>query len=252
VGRRTARGFTLVELLVALFALALMAVLSWRGLDGMARAQEQTRVRADEVQALQTGLAQWTADLDALIELPPANAIDWNGRVLRLTRSAPTTPADGVVVVGWSRRVDRGAARWMRWQSLPVTSRGQLDDAWRLADAWAQNNAATGGASEVAITGLQEWQVFYYRSDAWTNPLSSDQTQASTATAATAATGTATATASAASTGTTTTATPRTGIRTATVPDGVRIVLTLPSGQAISGELTRDWVRPTVGGGKSS
>ena len=32
------RGFTLVELLVALFALALLAVLGWRGLDGMVRA----------------------------------------------------------------------------------------------------------------------------------------------------------------------------------------------------------------------
>ncbi|MBA2965384.1 MULTISPECIES: prepilin-type N-terminal cleavage/methylation domain-containing protein [Ramlibacter] len=233
---RRARGFTLVELLVALFALALMAVLSWRGLDGMARAQEQTRVRADEVQVLQTGLAQWGADLDALVELPPSNAIDWNGRVLRLTRSAPGTPTDGVVVVGWSRRIDRGVARWMRWQSPPVTTRGQLDEAWRRADAWAQNNAAIPGASEVAVTGLQDWQVFYYRSDAWTNPLSSDQTQSSTTTPAPGAGAT----------------TPPAGTRTATVPDGVRIVLLLPPGQAITGELTRDWVRPTVGGGKSS
>jgi general secretion pathway protein J len=28
-------------------------------------------------------------------------------------------------------------------------------------------------------------------------------------------------------------------------------VLTLPPGQALSGVLTRDWIRPTVGGGKS-
>jgi general secretion pathway protein J len=35
------------------------------------------------------------------------------------------------------------------------------------------------------------------------------------------------------------------------LPDGVRLVLQLPAGRAISGQLTRDWVRPTVGGGKS-
>ena len=39
---RTQRGFTLVELLVALFAMALLAIMSWRGLDGMTRAQAQT------------------------------------------------------------------------------------------------------------------------------------------------------------------------------------------------------------------
>jgi general secretion pathway protein J len=122
----------------------------------------------------------------------------------------------------------------MRWQSPPLTTRGQVDDAWRRADAWAQDNAASGGASEVAITGLQDWQVFYFRADAWTNPLSSDATQAAANPASPVATGTVS------------------GARTVTVPDGVRIVLTLPAGQAITGELTRDWVRPTVGGGKSS
>ena len=83
---RASRGFTLVELLVALFAMALLAVMSWRGLDGMSRAQAQTEARSDEVLTLQVGLAQWAADLDALLELPQTTALDWNGRVLRMTR----------------------------------------------------------------------------------------------------------------------------------------------------------------------
>jgi general secretion pathway protein J len=33
---------------------------------------------------------------------------------------------------------------------------------------------------------------------------------------------------------------------TATLPDGVRLVLDLPSGQALAGRITSDWVRPTV------
>ena len=32
--------------------------------------------------------------------------------------------------------------------------------------------------------------------------------------------------------------------------DAVRLVLTLTPGQAISGTITRDWLRPGVGGGK--
>ena len=41
------RGFTLIELLVAISVMALIAILSWRGIDGMVRTQEATRQRAD-------------------------------------------------------------------------------------------------------------------------------------------------------------------------------------------------------------
>jgi general secretion pathway protein J len=223
---RAHRGFTLVELLVALFAMALLAIMSWRGLDGMTRAQAQTEARADEALTLQVGLAQWAADLDALIQLPQATAIEWNGRVLRLTRRSTATETDGVLVVGWTRRTVNGVGTWLRWQSPPVTTRGELDTAWQQADIWSQNPGEEQVRREVAVVPLDEWQIFFFREDAWTNPLSSDIKGAGT---------------------------PVPGAAPATVPaipDGVRLVLTLPPGQAISGTLTRDWVRPTVGGGK--
>jgi general secretion pathway protein J len=221
------RGFTLVELLVALFAMALLAVLSWRGLDGMARAQTQTQARADEVLTLQVGLAQWGADLDAVTQMVPAPALDWNGRVLRLTRHGTASPADGLLVVAWTRRIVDGNGTWLRWQSPPVTTRGELQEQWLAADAWSQNPGDAQRRGEVAVTRMEDWQIFYFRENAWTNPQSSDV-------------------------GTR----PPTGITnpaaaTAPVlPDGVRLVLTLPPGQAISGTLQRDWVRPTLSGNK--
>jgi general secretion pathway protein J len=218
---RRARGFTLVELLVALFALALLAALSWRGLDGMMRARTMTEARADEVLTLQTGLAQWAADLDAIEEFPGAAALDWNGRVLRLTRQASANGGDGALVVAWTRR----DGEWRRWQSPPVASRGDLDTAWVLADQWSQNASESMRRQEVAVVPLEEWQIFYYRSDAWTNPQSSAATQS---------------------------ATPASGAAVVNaLPDGVRLVLQLPAGRAIGGQLVRDWVRPTLGGGKS-
>ena len=55
---RRQRGFTLVELLLAIAVMSLLAILSWRGLDGMVRAQEITRQRADEMLVLQAALGR--------------------------------------------------------------------------------------------------------------------------------------------------------------------------------------------------
>ena len=229
--RRHGRGFTLVELLVALFAMAMLAVMSWRGLDGMTRAQAITSARADEVLTLQVGLAQWSADLDAIIQLPDASALDWNGRVLRMTRRDTSSTASGVLVAAWTLR----AGQWLRWQSPPLTTRGQLDQAWLKADQWSQTPGDEERRLEVAVTPLQEWQIFYFRSDAWTNPQSSDA--ASSPVAQPGLTEAAAAALAAQA--------------RPVIPEGVRLVLMLPPGQALAGQVTRDWARPTIGGGKS-
>nr|WP_315229333.1 prepilin-type N-terminal cleavage/methylation domain-containing protein [uncultured Albidiferax sp.] len=217
------RGFTLVELLVALMVMALLAVLSWRGLDGMTRAQSQTQQRADEVLTLQAGLGQWTADLDALLEQPNTPALDWDGRGLRLTRRSSDPQATGALVVAWTRRSVDGTDQWLRWQSPPVHSRTELAQAWSNAALWAQNPGEEARRAEVALTPLADWRIFYYRDGAWSNPLSS-----AAPTAATVGTPTDT-----------------------SIPDGVRLVLTLPPGQALAGVITHDWNKPTLGGGKS-
>ena len=64
------RGFTLIEVLVALSIMAVMAALTWRGIDGMARAQAATQRYTDDVLTLQAGLTQWRADLDAMMVWP--------------------------------------------------------------------------------------------------------------------------------------------------------------------------------------
>ena len=225
--RQSSSGFTLIELLVAISIMALMAVLSWRGLDGMARTQTLTSQRADEVLTLQAGLAQWKLDLDMLAPTPNVTPIDWDGRVLRLTRRTATA-GEGLQVVAWSRR-NEGAGQWLRWQSPVVRTAGSWNDAWEGASVWAQNANAADRSREVLVSSLEDWQIFYYRGGAWSNPLSSAGTAVPSAVNAGIAAGTA----------------------STAIPDGVRLVLTLPAGQAITGKLTMDWVAPTIGGGKS-
>lgn len=216
-------GFTLIELMVAIGIMAMMAGLSWRGIDGMARAQTQIKERADAVLTLQAGLAQWSADLDAIVQLPQNPALNWDGRGLRLTRRSTQVAGDGILVVAWARRntLETTGGQWLRWQSAPSYTREELQIAWSRAEQWAQNPVAADKRLEVRIGPLQDWQIFFFRGNAWTNPLSS--AGGSFAGAASEA---------------------------ALLPDGVRLVLNLPANQAISGTLVRDWARPALAGNR--
>jgi general secretion pathway protein J len=221
------KGFTLIEVLVALVVMSLMAVLTWQGIDGMAKASSQHRSRADDVAAIQTALLQWRTDLDHMIDAsqtPPAalggsantaKAIEFDARVLRVTRRYT---GDEIRVVAWgSRRVETDVGsnrRFMRWVSEPVRTRSEWQAAWDQAARWGQNPSDTERSRETAVLSIDEWQIFYYRNDAWSNPLSAD--------------GTAT--------------------QISTNPDGVRLILQLAPGQIPGGKLSMDWVQPTRGG----
>jgi general secretion pathway protein J len=223
LGRRApARGFTLVELLVALMVMALLSLMSWRGLDAMGRAQSQTQARADDLQALRNGLAQWGADLDAMAtELSNPRAIntlpsplEWNGQVFRITRYSSGVGDPALRVVAWTVGDDQGHKAWLRWQSPEVRTPADLQKAWLLAATWAQSPNEASRAHQTSIVPLVDWQIFYFRGDAWSNPGSSSEA--------------------------------------ATVnPDGVRLILTLPAGQPLVGKITRDWIRPNAVGAKT-
>ncbi len=229
---RRSRGFTLIELLVAISVMALLAVLSWRSIDGMTRTQALTQQRADQLLRLQAALGQWGADLDAITDTQEVDPLDYNGRLLRLTRrDSGETGLDsaGVRVVAWTR-LD---GQWMRWQSGPLQHRDDLARAWQRAALWGQASAPDAAQrseadSAVAVAAVDQWQIFYHRGQTWGNPLSSVGNEAE---------------GPGAGTGT------GTGTRTS-LPNGVRLVLTLSTGQAMQGTLTRDWVRPTLEAGQ--
>ena len=223
--RSRVRGFTLIELLVAIAILAVLAVVSWRGIDGMARAQEQLRERADAVLVLRSALAQWNSDLDAAAAINPTRPIDWNGRALRITRSSPAGEPSSLTVVAWTMRTGTdGFSRWTRWQSPPLLTRGDWQQAWQQAGSWARGGNSTSpqvgnamqGGSEVALMPATGWQVLYFRNDLWTPAVPTEALNANE-----------------------------------TVPNGIRLLLELPPGPALSGSVSLDWVRPNLTQAKS-
>ena len=231
ITRSASRGFTLIEVLVAISVMALMSLMAWRGLDGMLRSQSSLQTRSDDIRSLQAGLAQWQTDLDQLAELPGTPSWSWDGQVLRLTRRTAPAPANlpgvkpGVRVVAWTWRNDPGrpgGGDWQRWQSAPLTQSQDWQTAWNLAQQWSQTPDQATRTGQVQIHPLAGWQLFVHRGGSWTNPLSSDAVTPGNNTG--------------------------TGNATGNTPDGVRLVLSLPPSPSGSGALTLDWVRPTLSG----
>jgi general secretion pathway protein J len=57
------RGFTLIELLIACALMAVLALLSWRGLDSVLQSRERLVVASDELRSLTLAFAQMDEDL---------------------------------------------------------------------------------------------------------------------------------------------------------------------------------------------
>lgn len=167
------RGFTLIEMLVALAVMALLAIMSWRGLDAMLRARQVTADNHAALQSLQGGLAQWQIDLDALVETPYVNAVEWDGRVLRILRRSPAGGPESLQVVAWAlgRALDVNAAastdavHWLRWQSNPLQTRADLLSAWAEASDWG--GRAETGERVVAVVPAEALSLAYFRSGQW-------------------------------------------------------------------------------------
>jgi general secretion pathway protein J len=160
--RRTPRGFTLVEVLVALFVMALLAALAWQGIDGMLRAREAGQARIERTLRLATVVAQWEQDLLALRSGSAVPALAFDGASLRLVRNA----GDGQQIVVWAVR----EGRWQRWASPVALRADELQQHWLASQ---QLQGAEPGQLTVhdAVAG---WQLYFFRGNAWSNAQSSD------------------------------------------------------------------------------
>lgn len=214
-----AAGFTLVEVMVALFIMAVIAAMAWQAIDGIVRTRDASEARLRQTLRLNTVLAQWEQDLLAMQDSGVVPTIAFDGASLRLVRRAE----GGLQLVVWSLRpsaalaaagvatddtLPAGGNVWLRWAGPVTPTRAALQEDWLRSQ---QFQGAEAGQLQL-VGGLAQWQLYFYRGNAWTNPQSSS-------------------------------AAPGTTFRAPTVPpSGVRLVLEMAPGQAQQGSLVRDVV----------
>ncbi len=157
------RGFTLIEVLVAMMIMAILAVMAWQGVDGIVRTRAASQGRLEQLLRLNTVIAQFEQDLAATQDSGaiPQPLPSFDGISMRLTRRAP----QGLQLVVWSLR----GGTWLRWAGPPVTTVKALQESWLSTQQFIGNEAG----QLRTLTGITEWQAYCYRGNAWSNCQSS-------------------------------------------------------------------------------
>ena len=144
--RRRARGFTLVEVMVALLIMAILAALAFRGIDALVRSKDAALSSTDRTLRLNTGMSQFDYDISQVVDskvLP--QALMWDGATLRFARRTP----DGIQLVVWTLQ----NRRWQRWASGSFIHMTELTDAWMRTQQWDSISAG-------AVTVLTDVDTF--------------------------------------------------------------------------------------------
>ncbi len=211
---RQFHGFTLIEVLVAMTIMAILAIMAWQGVDGIVRTREFSQTRLDQTLRLNTVMAQWELDLASIQEtsVPGSRSEDqvpalrFDGNTLRLVRRTD----QGLQWVNWSLRPGAlpGQQQLLRWTSTPTTSLKDLQDTGTRSEQFV----GTEPGQLRTLTGIAQWQIYFFRGNAWSNAQSSGDVAPPLGG----------------------------GGPIEELPDGVRLVLTFAEGSGFNGALTRD------------
>lgn len=220
--RKPQAGFTLIEMLVAMALLATLALISWRGLDAMSTAKIVNQEHQNQVLAVTAALAQWSSDLDAIIQTPYINTIEFDGKLLRLTRlEGNQNDQMNVLVVAWTKANLEGKDYWLRWQSKAVNTQGELKDQYKLAKIWSDSVSNANLQDATKIIAIDSWNLLYFRGNTWSNALSSSDAEDLDDSDL---------------------------LESIVLPDAIRLQINISPQQALSGAITKDWIKPIAGG----
>jgi general secretion pathway protein J len=160
---RRLRGFTLVELLVAVAVLAIVAVLGWRGLDGIVRSRQSLTEQMEQTRGIQLAFAQLQSDMEQRVlrkqlRLRESLAADADRMIFVRTVLAEGEPSRLQVV---TYRIRDGVLT--RRESLPTRDLAQLDTLWAAAVGDTDNAPAVAlqsGVDSMAVRGWRDggWQ----------------------------------------------------------------------------------------------
>jgi general secretion pathway protein J len=159
---RRARGFTLIELLVAISILAIVAVLGWRGLDGIVRARVALTENMETTRGMQLAFAQMQSDCEHMVsskEIQERQNLTADAGGMTLVRNSHNENAPSQLQV-ISYRIVNGVL--MRRESPGTRDLVQLDMFWQAANSNADTTPPV-----ILQSGVLAMQVEIWENNAW-------------------------------------------------------------------------------------
>jgi len=152
------RGFTLVELLVAITILAVVAVLGWRGLDSIVRARTSLTAQMETTRGMQLAFAQMQSDCEHKAGRDVLDRRPWlqvtPGRITLVRQTFTENQPSRLQVVSY--RIVNGVL--LRRESGPTRDLLQLDGMWQAATSDADTSPAVALQEGVAGMQISVWQ----------------------------------------------------------------------------------------------
>lgn len=177
-----ARGFSLLEALVALSLLSLMTLMGWQGLDALQKGQSRAQSHLDETQRLELAIAQWTLDVQqARLPDPDAfkggTALQWRDQRLWILRRHPRS---GWMVVTWrlSPPDGLGVRQWLRSHSPALNS---VDEILQWQTSASLSGLWKTRPESAVLSGPTHWSLQFFRQGGWSHPSSDEDKAAASA-----------------------------------------------------------------------
>ncbi|HWW06457.1 PulJ/GspJ family protein [Collimonas sp.] len=158
-------GFTLVEMIIAITILAMVAILGWRGLDGIVRSRVALTNEMEQTRGMQLTFAQLQSDCAQIAPVSLMSArptlLAAPGRLLMVRLVFADQQPTRIQIVDYRLR----DGRLTRQESAPTRDLNQLDSMWQSALNDGGDNAANNQAvnqavllqSDIASMQMQLW-----------------------------------------------------------------------------------------------